>query len=345
MNPGAGPVLSLQAVIAICLVSLAMSAFFSGAETGVMSVSRARLRRLLQEGGLQVRTLEKLLVRLEDPILTCLIGTNLFNVLFSALLTMVLTQRFGSRGEWYAVLIGATLVIFFGEILPKVMFREYPERLTLAAARPLVFFYHVLAPVRWILRGYSGLWRRLIPGQEEGSGLDRRSLSVLLLSNSVPTRHEEHFSQVMNRFLQLADVNLGLIMRPLDRLVTVGPAATVGDCLAIAASSGFSRLPVADEDGQGLFGYVLIRDLLFLGLEEHALPVPRSLRRGFLLVDARMSPYELFEELHSQGRQLAVVIDPAGNPLGMITLEDLIESVMGSISDEFDAVVQALQEE
>ncbi len=345
MIPGPGPVLTLPAVVAIVLASLCMSAFFSGAETGVMSVSRARLRRLLQEGRLQVRPLEKLLVRLEDPILTCLIGTNLFNVLISALLTMEFSRRYGPRGEWYAVLVGATLVIFFGEILPKVMFREHPERLTLASARPLVFFNHILAPVRWILRGYSGLWRRVIPGQEEGSGLDRRSLSVLLLSNSVPTRHEEHFAQVMNRFLELADVNLGLIMRPLDRLVTVGPAATVGECLAIASASGFSRLPVTGEDGRGLFGYVLIRDLLFLGLEEHVRPVPRALRRGFLLVDGRMSPYELFEELHSQGRQLAVVVDPAGNPLGMVTLEDLIESVMGSISDEFDAVVQALKEE
>ena len=70
-------------------------------------------------------------------------------------------------------------------------------------------------------------------------------------------------------------------------------------------------------------------------------PVPMRLRRSFLLVDVRMSPYELFEELRSEGHQLAVVVDPGGNPLGMITLEDLIESVMGSISDEFDAVIPA----
>ena len=79
-----------------------------------------------------------------------------------------------------------------------------------------------------------------------------------------------------------------------------------------------------------------MRDLLFLPLADHEIVLPRKFIRRFLLVDERMSPYELFEELRSQGRQLSVVVDGIGNPLGMITLEDLIETVIGSIRDEFD---------
>jgi putative hemolysin len=118
--------------------------------------------------------------------------------------------------------------------------------------------------------------------------------------------------------------------------VTVGPDVTVAECLATASESGFSRLPVTREDGRDLQGYVLVRDLLFLSLQEHDRILPRKFIRSFLLVDERMSPYELFEELRSQGRQLAVVVDGNGNPRGMITLEDLIETVVGSIQDEFD---------
>jgi CBS domain containing-hemolysin-like protein len=95
---------------------------------------------------------------------------------------------------------------------------------------------------------------------------------------------------------------------------------------------------MTSEDGRLVQGYVLVRDLLFRPREEHERPVPRRLRRSILLVDERMDAYELFEEMRSQARQLAVVADSDGNPTGLITLEDLIETVVGSIADEFDLV-------
>ena len=110
----------------------------------------------------------------------------------------------------------------------------------------------------------------------------------------------------------------------------------MGDCLRAAARSGFSRLPITSEDGRLLQAYVLVRDLLFLPREDHDEVVPARLRRSILLVDGRMDAYELFEEMRGQGRQLAVVVDDDGNPVGLVTLEDLIETVIGSIDDEFD---------
>jgi putative hemolysin len=156
------------------------------------------------------------------------------------------------------------------------------------------------------------------------------------LTNVVPVKDDQRFSEAMDRYLALANHRLSESMRSMEQLVTVEPATTVGNCLALAAESGYSRLPIADPDTGGLPAYVLVRDLLFLPRAEHEVPVPRRLWRSLLLVDERMTPYELFEELRSQGRQLAVVADTAGNPLGMITLEDLIETVIGSIQDEFD---------
>ncbi len=125
-------------------------------------------------------------------------------------------------------------------------------------------------------------------------------------------------------------------MQPLAKVVRVVPETTVAECLRVAAQSGFSRLPITREDGHQLQAYILVRDLIFLPREEHDHLVPRKLWHTFLLVDERMSPYELFEELRSQGRQVAVVVDALGNPLGLVTLEDLIEMVVGSVRDEFD---------
>ncbi len=332
-----GDGLGLLWMIGLGAFSLLMSAFFSGCETGYMSVSRVRLRNRPSSDSAAVRRLRSQLRRIEDPILTCLIGTSLFNVFFTALVTVELSSRFGARGEWLALGVVSVLVIVLGEILPKVLYREFPEQLTLASAPAISGAMGLLLPVRWALRGYTTLWARLLPAKDSGRGnLNRRSLAALLLTNAVPNENDQRFAEAMDRFLELEGHPLSNSMRPLDSLVTVGPEVTVAECLAVATGSGFSRLPVTREDGRDLQGYVLVRDLLFLSLEDHGRILPRKFIRTFLLVDERMSPYELFEELRSQGRQLAVVTDGIGNPMGMITLEDLIETVIGSIQDEFD---------
>ncbi len=326
------------AVVLVVVLSLIMSAFFSGTETGYMSVNRVRLRSSGQGGTKRGQLLQDQLKQIEDPILTCLVGTNLFNVITSAVVTVALTERFGTQGQWMAVAIVSLLVIVFGEILPKVVYREFPEVMTMASVPGIRVAMVLLTPVRFILGSYSNVWQRLVPtnGSEADVGLDRRNLAALLLSHSVPTPGDQRFAETLDRFMVVAGLTLGPIMRPLNQLMTVGEEVTVATCLDLAANSGFSRLPITGEDSRDLQGYVLIRDLLFLSRDDHERPVPRKLWRSFLLVDVRMSPFELFEELRYQAQQVAVVVDPGGSPLGMITLEDLIESVIGSVNDEFD---------
>lgn len=326
--------LLLWAGLATCLAG---SAFFSGTETGLMSVSRVRLRRSAAAGTPGGLRLRRLLRDLEEPVMTCLVGNNLVNVAFSALVTMVLTSRFGDAGQGLAVAVVSIVTMIVGEILPKVAFRAYPERLTMAVLPAFTVVMMVLWPVRVMLRAYRRLWQRLLPGDGRSrSRLDRGSLAALMLAHTPPSNQERGFGEILDRFLQLAHRPLATLMRPLGSVVAVGPEATVAECLAVAARSGLSRLPVSREDGVALRAYVTARDLLFLPPEAAGDPVPRRLLRPIALVDERMSAYEVFEELRGQSNQMAAVCDPAGNPLGLITLEDLIETVMGSIHDEFD---------
>lgn len=325
--------------VAACVVA---SAFFSGIETGLMSVSRVRMRRSAAGDTPRGRRLRALLRDLEDPVLTCLVGNNLVTVALSALMTVALTARFGDAGEGLAVVIVSVVLLLFGEILPKVAFREWPERLTMAMLPAFLVVMAVLWPVRMVLRGYRRLLQGLVPSSGDSRRrLDRGSLAALMLAHSPPSQQERGFAEILDRFLQLAHRPLTALMRPLDTVVAIGPETTVAECLAVAARSGLSRLPVTREDGCALQAYVTARDLLFLDAEIQERPVPRRLWRPFVLVDARMTAYEVFEELRGQANQMAAVCDPAGNPLGLITLEDLIETVMGSIHDEFDPQVAA----
>jgi len=330
--------LSWPVVLITGVVCLLLGGFFSGSETGVMSLSRARVHRLRRRNprSRAATMLDGMQAKVEDTVLSCLIGTNLANVVFSALVTMAVTQRLGPDKEWVAVILVSVLVVLFAEILPKVLFREYPERLMLAAAVPLAAAKALLWPVRKLLGLYSHLWALILGGGGHTRGFDRISLAALLLSYDVPGGHEERFAKLVDRFLKLAGRDLADIMRPVDRLTVIAPGTTVAACLELAAASGFSRLPVRHSDGVDPAGYVLVRDLLFLPLSEHDRPVPPDLHHELVMVDGRMSPYELFEELRSRGDQLAMVMGPRGRVRGMITLEDLIEAVVGSISDEFD---------
>ncbi len=338
----AGPLGQPEGVALVLLLALLGSAFFSGCETGLMSASRVRLRRLArgEQGSLgrgRVARLRRLRERLDDAILTCLLGTNLCNVLASAVVTALFLEALGDRGEWVAIVVTSLGLVTLGEILPKILYREYPERLTLWSLPFLEGFRLAVSPVRWPLVAYAKLLQRLQGSQPlHAPGLDRSTLAALLAAGGAPATRDVRFGQAMERFLHLSNRRVADIMRPLAAVVTVPPEVSLEAALRTAAASGFSRLPVQGTDGD-LEGYLLVRDLL---LAEETLaagePAPAALVRPLLLVDAALSPYELFEELHARGAQFAAVVDRHGRALGIITLEDLIEKVTGAIADEFD---------
>jgi len=322
-------------VVAVCLLA---SGFMSGTETGLMSVSRIRLRFLeLRREHARARALARLLDRVEDPILTCLIGTNLFNVLGSAVLTVAFTARYPERGEILAAAVGSVLVITLAEILPKVLYREYPERLTLVSLPVLRVAMVLLAPVRRILLAYSSLLQAVLPGRGavERRALDRGAMTTLLAAHPVAGQ-DRRFTDILDRCLVLADLNLTAIMTPWSRVETLPREASLETCRYAAARSGFSRLPLVARDGREVLGWVLARDLLFVDPAADWDGVPPEIVRTCPYVDRSISPWALFEEMRWQQQQMAVVTDRAGNPLGQVTLEDLLEVLVGSIEDEFD---------
>ena len=326
-----------EMVVAVLLLSLLGSAFFSGCETGLMSSSRVRLRRLASRGVSGTDRLLRLRESLDDAILTCLLGTNLCNVLASAVVTALLIDLLGERGEFAAIVATSLVLVILGEILPKILYREYPERLTLWSLPALGVFRLLASPLRWPLGAYAKLLQRLQGPQPVFTpGLDRATLASLLASGGAPATRDLRFGQAMERFLHLSNRRVVDIMRPLAAVVAVPGEVTLAEALKVAARSGFSRLPVQGTDGD-LKGYLLVRDLL---LAETALAadqsVPASMIRPLHLVDAALSPYELFEDLHARRAQFAAVVDRAGRAMGIVTLEDLIEKVTGAIADEFD---------
>jgi magnesium and cobalt exporter, CNNM family len=318
------------------LVCLVASAFYSGTETGLMSVSRIRLRFMeLRDGNRKLGRLLNLLRHEEDPILTCLIGTNLFNVLASSILTAALILRLGEYGELAAAFILSVLVIIFGEILPKVLYREFPQRMTVASVPVLRLSMILLAPLRLVLLGYSQLLRLTLPASARRSGAMRREAVAAMLTRHQETIEDTGFRELTERCLELADLDTAVLTKRLPNVVMLSHGASLQECRTAFSASGFSRLPVYGEGLQDILGWVLARDLLFADTE-HWQGVPEHLIREPVFVDTRISPWALFEELRWQRQQLAFMTDAEGEVIGIVTFEDLLEVLVGRIEDEFD---------
>ncbi|MBA4377582.1 MAG: hypothetical protein C0395_02845 [Gemmatimonas sp.] len=335
-----GGALSPAVTVVVLMACLTASAFFSGVETGLMSTSRIRLRTLLRrKPHPRAAALRRLLARIEDPVLSCLIGNNLVNVSFSAVLTAALAARYGDRSEFAAVAIATVLMVIFGEIIPKTVYREYPERLSLASVRPLRAVMLLLAPARWVLLAYSSLIDRLLPGRghrAEGAVIGREAMHHLMSAHPAAAQ-DGRFNELLARCLALSDLNLDAVMTPWERVDSLPRAADAATCRRLAAASGYSRLPVLGDDQREVQGWVLVRDLLLSeAMRQDWRRIPDALLRTCPRVDREMSPWGLFEEMRWQRQQMAVVVDAGGNPLGMVTLEDLLEVLVGSIEDEFD---------
>ncbi len=327
--------LSLDVVILTTIACLIASAFYSGTETGLMSVSRIRLR---VRDDVETLGLRSLLQNVEDPIITCLIGTNLFNVLASTLVTAALTLRYGRHSELISVAVMSVLVITFGELIPKIVYREYPESMTLMSLRPLRWSMFVFAPARWVLLGYSRLISALIPSHLEAGAYNnsRAAMALMLRSENNHGGGDQLFDELLERCLRLEAMNLSALMTPVSRIVSLPRTASLADCRATAAISGFSRLPVYGEDSTKPVGWLLARDLLFLEEEVEWDGIPATSLRTCPWVQRDLSPWALYEEMRWQKQQVAMVADQDGQWVGLVTLEDLLEILVGSIEDEFD---------
>jgi putative hemolysin len=328
--------MNLVTVIITAVFCIYCSAFCSGTETGLMSASRIRIYlREQKERSKSTTRLKKMLLKIEDPILTCLIGTNLFNVIATSIVTAYLTTLYGSKGDFIAASVMAVSIIVFGEIIPKVIYLEFPESMTIKSIPALRILMILVSPIRWLMMQYSHMLNLLIPGDDsdDSDDISREKMSHILASFQ-PEDRDKQFKVVANKCLALSNTTIESLTKQIDNAVCLHDGMSIEQCCKIAAISGYSRLPVLNNTKR-LTGWVLSRDLLFLNNRPED-QLPSKAVRKAILVQGIMSPWDLFEELRWHKQQIAFVVDTKGDPTGLVTLEDLLEVVIGSIEDEFD---------
>ena len=334
---------------AIVLFCLLVSAFFAASETALTGASRASMLRLSKQGNSDAAVVSDLIAQRERLIGALLLGNNIANIGASAIATSIFTTWFGEVGVLYATALMTVLVVIFAEVLPKTIAFNAPDRLALAVARPMQVTVVVLGPALAVI---EAIVRALMRGFGVKIGANQPLLSPIeRLRGAVDLLHHEGKVEKQDRdmfggLLDLRELQVSDVMIHRTEMVTVNadlpPEELVGEILA----SEYTRIPLWREKPENIIGVLHAKDLL------------RAIRASegdasHIDVSAIALPPWFVPEMRSVSEQLkafrrrkthfAMVVDEYGEVEGIVTLEDILEEIVGDISDEQDVVVAGVR--
>lgn len=318
------------------VVLLGLSAFFSSAETALTTVNKIRIKTMMEEGNKKARIVFGLVDEPSRMLSAILIGNNIVNIGMTSLATVLATEIFGSAGAGIATAIITVLVLVFGEITPKNCAAISSEKLALLYARPIYAWVKIITPISLLVNGVShGLMRML--GVNPNKKTD--TFTEVEIRSIVDESHEDgeiesEERKMINNVFDLDDHLAKDIMVPRVDMVFLNLDASYWDTLEVYKECMFTRLPVYEDSTDNVVGIINVKDLLLYEDKEH-FRVEHILRDAYFTHEHKKTS-ELMLEMRENSISLAIVLDEYGATAGLITLEDLLEEIVGEIRDEYD---------
>ena len=315
------------------VICLALSAYFSATETAISSVSRPRLKAIEESGDARAKTALRVTERYDDALSALLIGNNIVNIAASSIGTIVCIDIFGENlGALASTIIMTLLVLTFGEILPKSMAKENSETIALLACGPLSVLMKVLRPLIWLFVQV----KKLVIGRfhkEDTPTVTEEELRYIIEETVDEGVLEEHESELIQSALEFNDTTASEILPPRVDVVGVDVESTPQEVAGVFLSERYSRLVVYEKSIDSIIGIITLKDFFSAYLKDPNFDL-RSIMQEVMFVPPGKPVYGLLKELQKQKAQIAVVVDQYGGTLGVVSLEDILEELVGEIWDE-----------
>lgn len=322
----------------VCVaVLVALSAFFSSAETALTTVNRVKVRSLAEEGDRRALVLQKVLDRNSKMISAILIGNNIVNISASSLTTVWVTKHFGSLAVGVGTGVLTLVVLLFGEIVPKSTAMIKAEKLALSDARIIYFLMQALTPVIFLvdkLSGFIMFLLRIDPSQRQNQMTETELKTYVDVSHEDGIIETEEREMIYNVF-EFSDTVAKDIMIPRIDMSTVSVDAGYEELFSVFKENMYTRIPVYEGDNDNMIGLVNIKDFMFDARPE-SFQIRDILREAYYTYEYKKTA-DLMMEMRKSPFNVAFVLDEYGSCVGMITLEDLLEEIVGEIRDEYDA--------
>jgi len=322
--------------IFIVLGLLALSAFFSSSETAMMAVNKIRIRNLADAGLSSAQTLMKVLDNQPKMLSAILIGNNIVNISASSLSTIVVTRAFGDMYVGVGTGILTLLVLIFGEITPKTSATLYSETMALRFAKPIYMIMQVLTPVIFIVDKLSQGVLRLLhvdPNKKQDAITEDELRTIVEVSHEEGVIESDEKKMIYNVF-DFGDSVAKDIMVPRIDMTFIDVNATFSEVIEVFREVKYTRYPVYEETTDNVIGIINIKDLL-LTENQKKFCIRDYLREPLYTYEFKKTA-ELMVELRKTQNNIAIVLDEYGATAGLITLEDMLEEIVGEIRDEYD---------
>ncbi|HIQ74762.1 MAG TPA: HlyC/CorC family transporter [Candidatus Cottocaccamicrobium excrementipullorum] len=333
MDPSGDAVIQLF----ILLILLALSAFFSSSETALVTVNKIRMRNMAEGGNKQAETVIKTVENQGKMLSAILIGNNVVNLSASSLATVMASSLFGNKAVGIATGILTLLILVFGEITPKTMATYSAEKISLKVARYIYFLMTVLTPVIFLVNLLSGVVLKLCGVNTEEK---RESITEDELRTIVEVSHEEGVLETEEKKMitNVFDFGESLakdIMVPRVDMTFAQVDDTYDQLLEIYRKERYTRIPVYEDSTDNVIGIINVKDLLLLDSKED-FHIRDYLRQPLYTYEYKKAS-ELMLEMRKSLNNIVIVLDEYGATAGLITLEDMLEEIVGDIRDEYDS--------
>ena len=322
----------------LILACIVLSAFFSGSEIAYSAAQELRLEHAARERGGAYSLALKVKKSFEKALISILVGNNLVNIGASSLATVVAVGLMGEKGAWAATAVMTVLIITFGEISPKVVASAQPERFSAAAAVPLRLWMGLTWPFTWVLekllRLISRLWER---GQNSGPAVTEDDLETIIETVEDEGVVDEDTADLLQSALDFGDVLAYEVITPRVDLVAIDLDDSREDMLKVAFASPYTRIPVYQETMDNIVGILHLNHLYKALVEDPEADIEKLLLPP-IFVHKTMPLDDVFNTMRRKKGHMVIVTDEYGGTMGALTMEDVLEQLVGDIWDESDEI-------
>ncbi|MBQ8624283.1 MAG: HlyC/CorC family transporter [Oscillospiraceae bacterium] len=318
----------------IIVVLLLFSAIFSASETAYNSVNKARLRSIADDGNKRAIMAIKISDNFDKALTTILIGNNIVNLTASALTTIYVTEEFGIEYVAIGTAVITVVVILIGEIIPKNLANEFPEAFSLFIAYPLHWLIVVFTPVVWVLLKLKNFIVRLCGGEDKQPSLTEEELKYIIDEIEDEGVLNEEESDLVKSALEFHDISISEILIPRVNVAAVDIEDSIEEIRDVFLSTHFSRLPVYEKTIDNIVGIIHQKNFFDMYLEGRR-DINEILQKP-LYIFGLTAISEIMREMQKTKNHMAIVVDQYGGTQGIVTMEDIIEELVGEIYDETD---------
>ena len=320
--------------IVLVIVMIVFSALFSSTETAYSSLNKLRLKNYEAQGNKKAGIALRLANKFDEVLTAVLIGNNIVNIATSSLSTLLFVSIFGDGGAGISTVIITVLVLIFGEVLPKSYAKRNAEKLALLFAKPLSFLVVVLKPFVLILNKMSSM---MSSGSEEAPSVTEDELKYMIDEIEEQGVIEEQESELVKSALEFDEISVDEILIPRVKVVGVEIGSDIDEIKNIFNTEMYSRLPVYEKSLDDIVG-IITNKAFFKMLTEGKRDITSIIQEVPHIADVKLIS-EAMRDMQRSKVHLAVVVDQYGGTKGIVTLEDIIEELVGEIYDEEDEIV------